>query len=168
MKKVFTYPIGALILIFVFALAAYLVVIFTKGDPLGVTPGTQPAQQASVFNRTIPIANDYFFVDYNNGNGTCWRGIYQDDGTPVALYHGSWNGTECRLTFANHTPTNHFNTLSTGSTPNIVFANPCPSGYTDGGMVRPQPGLGIPVGSHICYLNATIPPGVMHTSVSHQ
>ena len=60
--------------------------------------GTHTA--ASIFPQGSTVTeNGYIYFDYNNGNGTCWRGIYLDNGTPVALYQGTWaSGTgECRL-----------------------------------------------------------------------
>jgi hypothetical protein len=65
-------------------------------------------QSASVFSATSNLVNlasgptatlpaGYRFFDLNNGDGTCWRGIYEDNGTPLALYRGKWASDECRI-----------------------------------------------------------------------
>lgn len=80
-----------------------------------------PVGGASVFNGTPIIAPGYYFIDLNGGNGKCWRGIYEDDGTPVAVYSGTWAaGTgECRLAIqAPHN--NNINIAYSGGTTSVT------------------------------------------------
>lgn len=69
---------------------------------------------ASLYNAGPLIAPGYYFLDLNTGNGKCVRGTYNDDGTPIAVFQGSWAAAtgECRLAITAPNTNNNLNSMS--------------------------------------------------------
>lgn len=74
------------------------------------TVAALPGEKKEATGRSSKTKGNYKFVDSNNGDGTCWRGTYNNDGTPIALYKGVWASNECRLTGV-QAPQRNMNTM---------------------------------------------------------